>query len=166
MTERKEAVRADCHGHKTLADGSHVALSKEEAAAIWKAVQEARAKRAQEMPTAQDALRVMIAARQRMQELGWWEGGGLRVRRGDECAVAETGSTGMWRGRLDAERKYVLYGDSVSDPRKCWLKPLADLTDDERAYMDECERHEAEAYAAMFNRLAAHPLPESEGTDG
>jgi len=152
MTERKEAVTG-YHGHKTMIDGTHVALSKDEAEAIWKAIDEADAKRAQEMPTAQDALRVMIAARHRLQELGWWKGGGLRVKRGDECAVAETGSTGMWRGRLDAEGKYIHHGDYVSDPRKCWLKPLADLTEDERAWMVECDRREAEAYSAMLDRL-------------
>lgn len=148
-------TRTGYHGHKTLADGSHVPLTKDEADAIRKAVEEAAARRAQEMPTAQDALRVMIAARQRLQELGWWEGGGLRIKPGDECAVAQTGSTGMWRGRIDAERKYVHYGDSVSYPRKCWLKPLADLTDDERAWMDECDRREAEAYTVMLDRYAA-----------
>lgn len=156
--ERKEAVRA-YHGHKTLADGSHVPLTKDEATAIWKAIEEADAKRAQEMPTARDALRVMVAARQRLQELGWWRGGGLRVKPGDECAVAETGSTGIWRGRLDAERKYVHYGDSVSNPRECWLKHLAELTDDERTWMDECDRRAAEAYSAMLDRYAEGSRP-------
>lgn len=158
MTERKEAVRAHGYGHKTMPDGTHVLLTEDEAAELWQHIEDAQARRAQEMPTAQDALRVMIAAQQRMQELGWWKGGGLRVKRGDECAVAETGSTGVFRGRLDGEREYVHYGDCVSDPRKCWLKPLADLTDDERAYMDECDRREAEAYAAMLDRYAARPL--------
>lgn len=155
MAGKLTEAQAGYHGHKTLADGSHVALTKDEADAIWRTIEEAGAKRAQEMPTAQDALRALIAARQRLQELGWWEGGGLRVKPGDECAVAETGSTGIWRGRLDAERKYVHYGDSVSDPRKCWLKPLSDLTDDERAWMEECDRREAEAYTVMLDRYAA-----------
>lgn len=141
------------YGHATMNDGTHVPLTKADADAIWKAAEDARAKREQEMPTAQDALRVLIAATQRLQELGWWKGGGLRIKRGDECAVAETGSTGMWRGLLDAEGKYVHYGDYVSDRHKCWLKPLADLTDDERALMEECDRREAEAYAAMIARL-------------
>lgn len=148
--ERKE-VRAT-HGYKTLIDGTHVALSQDEASAIWQTIEEADVKRAKDMPTAQDALRVMIAARQRLQELGWWEGGGLLVKPGDECAVAQTGSTGMWRGCLDTERKYVHYGDCVSKPRECWLKPLSDLSDDERAWMEECDRREAEAYKAMMDR--------------
>jgi hypothetical protein len=160
-----ERKHAGYYGHKTLADGTHVPLTKDEADAILRAAKVAEAKRAEDMPTARHALRAMITAKQRLQELGWWEGGGLRVKRGDECAVAETGSTGMWRGRLDAERKYVHYGDSVSDPRKCWLKPLADLTEDERAWMDECDRRETEAYTAMLDRYAGRLLPEDTGRE-
>lgn len=141
------------YGHKTMTDGSHVPLTKDEADSIWRAVEDAEVKRAQEMPTARDALATLIHAEQRMKELGWWKGGGLGVRPGDECAVAQTGSTGLWRGRLDAERKYVHFGDSVAHPRDLWLKPLADLSDDERAWMDECDRREAEAYGAMLDRL-------------
>ena len=142
------------HGHKTLIDGTHVPLTEDEVDAIWRAVDAAKAKRAQEMPTAQDALRTLIEAQQRLQELGWRLGGGLRVKRGDECAVAETGSTGIWRGHLDADGKYVQYCDCVSDPRKCWLKPLADLSDEERAHMETCDKREAEAYTATIDRWA------------
>lgn len=153
---------AEYHGHKTLIDGTHLPLTEDEADAIWKAVEAAKVKRAQEMPTAQDVLRVLIAAQQRMQELGWWLGGGLRVKRGDECAVAETGSTGIWRGHIDADGKYVHYCDCVSDPRKCWLKPLADLSDEERAHMETCDQQEAEAYTAMIDRWA---LEARDGTE-
>lgn len=139
-------------GHRTLVDGTHVPLTENEAGAIMQYVEDARIKREDNMPTAQDALRAMIEAKQRLQELGWWQGGGLRVKRGDECAVAETGSTGMWRGRLASDGKYVHYGDCVSDPRKCWLKPLSDLTDDERAWMEECDKREAEAFKAWLDR--------------
>lgn len=150
------------HGHKTMLDGSHVPLTNNEAAAIMQAVETAGAERAQKMPTARNALHALIEAEQRMKELGWWLGGGLRVRPGDECAVAETGSTGMWRGSLDAERKYVHYGDYVTDPRKCWLKPIGDLTDDERAWMVKCDRREAEAHAAMVDRLTRPSKDEVE----
>lgn len=152
-------------GHKTLIDGSHVPLTKDEAGAIMKAIKDADDKRARNMPTARDALTALVAAEQRMEDLGWWKGPGLRIKRGDECAVAETGSTGMWRGRLDIEGKYVHFGDSVSDPRKCWLKPLADLTDEERAWMDECDKREAEAYTAMLNRYAVLSEGSREGRD-
>lgn len=143
------------YGHKTLIDGSHVALSEDEAAAFWKMAEDAKAKREADMPTVTHALSAMLDAKQRMQELGWWEGGGLRVRRGDECAVAEFGSTGIWSGWIDDEGKYVHYGDCVSDPRKVWLKPLADLTDDERQRMAECDERERQAMEAEHRRYAA-----------
>ncbi len=145
-------MTSEYYGHKTLIDGSHVPLTKDEAAALWKMAEDAQAKRASDMPGVRDALGAMLDAKQRMQELGWWQGGGLRVKRGDECAVAEFGSTGIWRGRLDDEGKYVHYCDCVSDPRKCWLKPLADLTDDERQHMEQCDAREAEAFAAELKR--------------
>lgn len=150
------------YGHKTLIDGSHVPLTEDEAAALWKLVEDAKDKRAVDMPTARDALSVLIDAKQRLNELGWWQGGGLRVRRGDECAVAETGSTGMWRGHVDAEGEFVQFGDYSQKPRNVWLKPLSDLTPEERAWMDECDRREARAYDAMLSRL---PQQEPEPHD-
>jgi hypothetical protein len=146
---------SEYHGHKTLTDGSHVPLSKDEAEALWKSVEDARDKRNAAMPTARDALSALIDAETRLRDLGWSLGGGLRVRRGDECAVTQMGSTGMWRGRVDDEGKYVHFGDSVASPRKCFLKPLADLTPDERSWMEECDKREAEAMSAMMDRYAA-----------
>ena len=139
-------------GHKTMIDGTHLPLTEDEANAIWHGIEKATAARAEAMPTARDVLRSMIQAETRMRELGWALGGGLKVRRGDECAVMQPGSTGMWRGRVDAEGKYVHFGDSVADPKACWLKPLADLTTEERTYMEECDLREAEAYRAMLPR--------------
>lgn len=150
---------ADYHGHKTLIDGTHVPLTKDEADSFVQAIEEADAKRAEDMPTARDALAALIRAEQRLKDLGWWKGGGLRVKPGDECAIAETGSTGIWSGRLDSEREYVHYGDYVSSPQKLWLKPIPELTDDERAWMQECNQREAEAYTAMMDRLAAQDAP-------
>lgn len=155
---------SEYHGHKTLIDGSHVPLGKDEAEALWKWAEDQKAKRAETMPTAPDALHCFISANQRLQELGWWQGGGLRVRRGDECAVAEFGSSGIFKGWVDEEGKYVHYGDSVSDPRKCWLKPLADLTDDERAHMEKCDETERQMHDAEMKRYANQAVIEAEGT--
>ena len=150
-----EARMPDYHGHRTLIDGTCVPLTKNEANAIFKVVEAAKDMRARDMPTARDALAALIRVEARLRDLGWWQGGVLRVKRGDECAVAQTGSTGIWCGRLDDEGKYVHFGDSVASPRNCWLKPLADLTDDEREWMDQCDKREAEACAAMLDRYAA-----------
>jgi hypothetical protein len=143
------------YGSASLTNGTRVSLTEEQAKALWQMAEDAKAKRASAMPTAQDALRALISAEERLRELGWSRGGGLRVRRGDECAVAEQGSTGMWKGRFDEDGKYVHFGDCVADPRKTFLKPLVDLTDDERSHMGECDRREAEAHTAMIERFAA-----------
>ena len=107
------------------------------------------------MPTARDALKMMIEAKQRLQELGWWEGGGLRVKRGEDCAVAQVGSTGMWMGYVEDNGEYVHFCDSITAPRNAFLKPLADLTSDERQWMLGCDQREAEANSARFERMNA-----------
>jgi hypothetical protein len=140
-------------GHKTLIDGTHVPLSEDEAEAIWKAVEHEKAHRAKTMPTTQDALRTLIQAQQRLNELGWWEGGGLRVKRGADCAVAQTGSTGMWTGHFGDE--WVTYCDCVSKPRDVWMKPLDALTDDEREHLQKCDQREAVAFDAEMKRYAS-----------
>lgn len=148
---------AGYYGHKTLEDGSHVPLTKDEAEALSAWVETARAKRAADMPTAKDALSALIQAEHRLQDLGWWKGGGLKVRRGDDCAVVEMGSTGMWPGHYEADSGMVIYADCCRAPRDVWLKPLSDLTPDERAWMEECDRRDRESHEREFAR---HPSVE------
>lgn len=142
------------HGHKTMADGSRVPLTKGEAAEIMAHIKEREAKRSADMPTVRDALSALISAEERLRDLGWWRGGGLRVRRGDACAVIQQGSTGMWSGRYQEDGEYVLFGDSVCRPRDCWMKPLPDLTDEERAWMEKCDKAEGEAQNSLVLRIA------------
>lgn len=142
------------HGHKTMLDGTSQPLTSEEAEVIWQAVEAATVKRAERLPTAESALRALLDAQERLRELGWSLGGGLRVRRGDDCAVAQTGSTGIWRGWVDAEGSYVHFGDYCVSPRDAWLKPLSDLTPDELAHMQKCDAEGAAAYSAMIEGLA------------
>lgn len=154
-----EITKTEYHGHKTMADGSRVPLTKDEVADLVAKIEESAAKRQTDMPTVRDALSMLCDAEQRLRELGWWRGGGLRVRRGDACAVIQHGSTGMWSGRYQEDGEYVLFGDSVCRPRDCWMKPLSDLTPDERAWMEECDQKEREAQDAFARRcqlLAAH----------
>jgi len=145
-------TKPEYYGHKTMVDGSRIPLTKDEAEALIRSVEDADARRAQQMPTARDALAMLISSEQRLKDLGWWKGGGLRVKRGDECAVAETGSTGIWHGRVDVEGTYVHYCDCVASPRERWLKPLSELTDEERAHMLACDLREAEAHKAEMDR--------------
>ena len=148
----------ELYGIASMADGTRVPLTQEQAKEFWLMAEEAKAKRAEAMPTAEDALRALITAEERLRELGWSRGGGLRVKRGDDCAVAEQGSTGMWKGWLDHDGAYVHYGDCVSSRQKVFLKPLSDLSDDERKHMEACDRREAEAYRSMIaNMQRAQP---------
>lgn len=151
------------YGHKTMLDGTRVLLTKEEADSLVEAIEAEDAQRAEQMPTARDALGTLISAEQRLQDLGWWKGCGLRVKRGDECAVAENGSTGMWHGRVDGAGEYVMYAGGVRHQRDVWMKPLSDLTDDERSWIAKCDAYEDEAFCAEVSRWGpvSPPAPDS-----
>lgn len=140
------------HGHLTNKDGSHTLLSEAQAQALWEASERARKEQARLMPTAEDALRVIISAEQRLRTLGWTKGQSLRVPRDSQCAVAETGSTGIWSGWVDAEGEYVHYAGGVSKPQKLWLKPLDDLSDDVRSQLERCDKDAAEWAEQEFRR--------------
>lgn len=63
-------------GHKTFHDEDgyrHEPLHQSEATALLKACDDAKAKRAADMPTEQDAARALWSAYQRLRELGWRE---------------------------------------------------------------------------------------------
>ncbi len=58
-------------GHMTMADGSHVPLSEDEAEALWEKVQADDADRKARIPDEQTALRLMMDAYIRLKDLGW-----------------------------------------------------------------------------------------------
>lgn len=63
-------------GHKTYKDGDsfrHEPLRESEAAAIMASIDAAKAKRAELMPTEQEAVSMMWSAWYRLKELGWRE---------------------------------------------------------------------------------------------
>lgn len=130
---------AKYHGHLTHTDGSHTPLTKEGAQALIDLVRRGKERDAALMPEPWDATRQIIRARSRLEKLGWREGGGLKVRPGDECAVMELTSTGIWSGYYCDDGKFVMYAGDMASPRKVWMKPLADLSDVERAKMSECD---------------------------
>lgn len=82
------------HGHVTLEDGTHKALSEEEAAAIWEKIEQDDAQRAADMPTEQDALKVMNRAYRRLHDLGWREAI-YCPKDGSTFDAIEPGSTGI-----------------------------------------------------------------------
>tara|TARA_R100001132_G_C3252327_1_gene79088 strand:- start:14 stop:478 length:465 start_codon:yes stop_codon:yes gene_type:complete len=140
----------------TMNDGTRKDLTPDEAEAIWKDIERIEEDRKRRIPTSEDAMRVIMDANKRLNDLGWRKGLGIiGVKRGDKCAVREKGSTGIWSGRVDEDGKYVMYCDGVSEPRKVWLKPLDDLTDDERVQMAECDKNEREWHDRMIQSLIA-----------
>ena len=82
---------ANYHGHMTHKDGSHTALSKEEAATLFSSFEKHDAEMAVQMPHAWGALGAIGRATERLRKLGWRKGGELVVKKGDECAVIEIG---------------------------------------------------------------------------
>lgn len=82
------------HGHMTMADGSHVPLTKEQAAELWQRCEEAQKDRAARMPDEETALRVLQDAYQRLKELGWREAIYCPKDR-SLFEVIEVGSTGV-----------------------------------------------------------------------
>lgn len=158
---------SEYHGHMTMKDGSHEPMTKEMAQALWDASERSAEYRARLMPTSDDAMRVILDAQQRMRALGWRKGLGFLsgVKRGEECAVREDGSTGIWSGWIDQDGTYVNYCDCVTDPRKVWLKPLSDLSEDERAKMAECDKDDREFHDRMIRSLIAADEIESNEPD-
>lgn len=130
------------HGSMTMSDGSHIALSADEAKAMWDAFERAQAKRARRLPNTHSALSALSSARERLRELGWSDSR-YCPKDGSQFAICETGSTGIWSAFSFEE--YIHYSDSVTTPGRSTLwKPLDKLTDDEKATMAECAKSDAE----------------------
>lgn len=81
-------------GHKTMADGSHLPLRRSEAEALWDSAVAAKAKRAVDMPTEQDAINTLWSAYQRLKELDWNDAI-YCPKDGSSFDVIEAGSTGI-----------------------------------------------------------------------
>lgn len=90
-------------GHKTFRDenGSrHELIRASEAAAIMAAVDEAKRRRAELMPTERDAVRAMWEAYHRLEELGW-RNATYCPRDGRTLLFIEAGSSGIHEGHCD-----------------------------------------------------------------
>lgn len=137
----------DYHGHATLEDGTHVPLTKEEADALWKAAEAAEAKSAEDMPGTSDAIQAMQRGRSRLRDLGWREAQYCPKDR-TPFAVIEYGSTGIFEAWYEGDwpdgRIYCC--DYSTHPHGMLFKPLADLTEGERAKMDECMNRDKAAH--------------------
>ena len=127
---RTETTGADTDpivGHKTFHEGEgfrHEPLRQSEAKAILAACDAAKARRAADMPTEEDAARVMWSAYQRLRELGWRET--CYGPTNETVLVIEPGSSGIHQGvRWNdwPEKTWWIDGDWPSTP--CLFKPLS-----------------------------------------
>jgi hypothetical protein len=124
MSENTGPVPSDpVVGHKTYSDGArgfrHEPLLASEADVIMAAVDRAKARRAELMPTEEDAARAMWEAYYRLKELGWREAT-YCPRDGRTLKFIEAGSSGIHDGHCDdQDRAHKLPG--------VWLHSEGDL---------------------------------------
>jgi hypothetical protein len=115
-------------GHKTFATGEicpetgmpkfrHEPLTRADADALWASVEAAKAKRATDMPTEQDAVNALWHAQQRLKELGWDEPQSYRShplrQDGVTAKLVEFSSSGIHEG----------YYHSVNGKDVWWIGP-------------------------------------------
>lgn len=90
------------YGSKTLSDGSRVALTADEAKALWEAVEASQEKAKADFPNEQSALREISRAMQRLRDFGWRDAI-YSPKDGSEFEVIEAGSTGVFRCYYDGK---------------------------------------------------------------
>ncbi len=137
-------------GWKTMLDGSRIPMSEDEASNLWNIVEQKQAEQAAAYPTTHSALRAYIDADERMRDLGW-RSTIFDLEDGDEVAVAERGSTGIFRAVW--VKPYLHYHDCVSNMGKHFVKRVADLTEDEAETMARCEADHLEYMRAQTKTM-------------
>lgn len=131
MSDENEVV-----GHKTFATGDPLhpfrqePLTRKEADALLKRVDELKAQRAADMPTEQDAVNALWNAQQRLKELGWcdpreWNASKLRAE-GVEAMLVEFSSSGIHRGYYHAVNGKDTWwiGPDGSPSSPCLVRPI------------------------------------------
>lgn len=146
----------DYHGHMTMADGSRVALSSEEAERLVRACKEAEAKSAADTPTTAEAVREMQRARERLRRLGWRDGV-YCPKDGSTFAVIQYDSTGIFEAHYSGEwpSGFVYCCDGIEHPKGMMFKALADLTNAEREKLDDCMASERAHHDRMVANMIA-----------
>ena len=137
MSDQDEIV-----GHKTFSTGEtdpatgfpvlrHEPLTRSEADAIFAAVDAAKAKRAADMPTEEDAVRAMWSAFQRLRELGWTETTYRSSESRGSQRLIEPGSSdihvGHYSGEWPTGSWWIEEAGDLWPSRPCLAKDLAPL---------------------------------------
>lgn len=143
------------HGHMTMADGSHVPLTAEQASGLWEQTERHQAEIAARLPDEAACLRAMSEAFHRLRDFGWREAM-YCPKDGSSFDAIEAGSSGVHRCYYSGEwpdgRWYVEDGGDIwpSTPILFRLDPEAEA---ERKRKMEAA---AEAYQAE-RRGRAYP---------
>jgi len=136
----------DIVGHKTMADGTHVPLTRAEGEALLKAVAAARAKREDLMPDEKAALRMFADAFERLKDFGFCEAM-YCPKDGSHFQVIEAGSTGIHDCRYEGEwpkGSWWIHGDGDIWPSRPVLFRLYPEDEAKRkAKMEEARRRYA-----------------------
>jgi hypothetical protein len=133
----------DIVGHKTLADGSHLPLTRAEANALLKSCDDAKAKRDALMPDEKAALRMFMDAWLRLKDFGFSEAI-YCPKDGSHFQVIEAGSTGIHDCRYRGEwpkGSWEVHGDGDIWPSRPVLYRLYPEDEAKRkAKMEEAAR--------------------------
>lgn len=128
----------DVVGHQTFDTGEigplgfpvlrHEPLTRAEADAIIKSANDAEHKRAQDMPTEQDAVNALWNAHQRLKELGWKDPTYAHElkRSGITSRLIELGSTGIHEGYYNKVNDHDVWwiGSDGWPSHPCLVKPV------------------------------------------
>ena len=104
----------DYHGHMTMADGSHVALSAEDAKALWEASKRAQAKAEADFPDEQTALRQVFLSRLAAIDIQEFTDKRVIVKGCGDLAVGGDAYMEIAR-RLRPVAKSIMYGEACSN---------------------------------------------------
>lgn len=132
-------------GSMTTIDGKRIAITPEQAKAMWEDCERADAERQKQFPDTLSCLQAMSSAAERLRQLGW-RNGRYCPRDGTSFAVCQVGSTGMWKGLWTNDsgkgpfsEGNIIAGDCVNRPSEMYFKPLDALTDAEAALVAKCD---------------------------
>lgn len=93
---------AKYHGHMTMADGSHVPLTEDQASALWEQVERSQAEIAARLPGEAACLKAMTEAFHRLRDFGWSEAM-YCPKDGSSFDAVEAGSSGIHRCHYSGE---------------------------------------------------------------
>lgn len=164
-------------GHATFATGEldpetgfpkmrHEPLTKEAAEALWKAAEDAKKRRAEAMPTEQDALKTMFDGWVRLKELGWRDGK-YSPRDGTRFKTIEVGSTGIFDGDCYGEWPdctWTTYDETDAYPSS-HPPTLFKLHPEDQAKYDEKMETARKRYQAECAKMQHHEFMGGDATD-